>query len=58
MPRSTLPRRSRKLKDDFVILNAEVAAAGRNDMPLGHDVLQSFILTLNGKAETFDLVDP
>jgi len=46
------------LKDDFVILNAEVAAAGRNDMPLGHDVLQSFILTLNGKAETFDLVDP
>ncbi len=46
------------LLDDFVILNAEVVAASRNDMLLGRDVLQNFILTLNGKTETFDLVDP
>jgi hypothetical protein len=43
---------------DFVILNAEVVAASRSDMLLGRDVLQSFILTLNGKAETVELVDP
>ena len=43
---------------DFVILNAEVVAANRNDMLLGRDVLQNFILTLDGKAETFDLIDP
>jgi hypothetical protein len=46
------------LLDDFVILNAEVVAASRNDMLLGRDVLQSFIVTLNGKTETFELVDP
>lgn len=46
------------LLNDFVILNAEVVAAKRIDMLLGRDVLQNFILTLNGKAETFDLVDP
>ena len=43
---------------DFVILNAEVVAAGRNDMLLGRDVLQNFILTLDRKTETFELVDP
>ena len=58
MPRSALPRQSCKLKADFVILNAEVVAAGRNDMLLGRDVLQNFILTLDGKTETFELVDP
>ncbi len=46
------------LLDDFVILNAEVVTARRHDMLLGRDVLQNFILTLNGKAEMFDLVDP
>jgi hypothetical protein len=46
------------LVDGFVILNAEVVAAHRDDMLLGRDVLQNFIVTLNGKAETFDLVDP
>jgi predicted aspartyl protease len=46
------------LIDGFVILNAEVAATGRDDMLLGRDVLQNFILTLNGKTETFDLIDP
>ena len=46
------------LVDGFVILNAEVVAAHRDDMLLGRDVLQNFILTLDGKTETFDLVDP
>ena len=46
------------LIDGFVILNAEVVAVERDDMLLGRDVLQNFILTLNGKTEVFDLVDP
>jgi predicted aspartyl protease len=36
----------------------EVTAAQRSDVLLGRDVLNQFILTLNGKALTFDLRDP
>ncbi len=46
------------LLEGFVILNAEVAAAKRHDMLLGRDVLQNFVLTLNGKAEAFEIIDP
>ena len=41
-----------------VIVNQEVGMLERGDMLLGRDVLQHFILTLNGKEGKFDLVDP
>jgi len=36
----------------------EVTAVQRSDVLLGRDVLNQFILTLDGKALTFDLRDP
>ena len=36
----------------------EVASAERSDVLLGRNVLNQFILTLDGKALTFDLRDP
>ena len=41
-----------------VIVDLEVAAFDRQTMLLGRDVLQHFILTLDGKAGAFTLVDP
>jgi predicted aspartyl protease len=35
-----------------------VTASERPDMLLGRDVLNHFILTLDGKALTFEMVDP
>ncbi|MBI3762680.1 MAG: hypothetical protein HY260_12590 [Chloroflexi bacterium] len=46
------------LLEGYVVLGAEIAAGTRNDLLLGRDILQHFVLTLNGKAETFELVDP
>jgi hypothetical protein len=36
----------------------EIAASPRQDVLLGRDVLNHFILTLNGKDLTFELRDP
>ena len=36
----------------------EVTASPRQDVLLGRDVLNHFILTLNGKDLTFELLDP
>lgn len=44
--------------EGHVILRAEIATLDRDDALLGRDVLQHFILTLNGKEGKFDLVDP
>lgn len=41
-----------------VIVDLEVAAFDRQTMLLGRDILQHFILTLDGKAGAFTLVDP
>ena len=41
-----------------VIADLEVAAYDRQTMLLGRDILQLFILTLDGKAGVFTLVDP
>lgn len=41
-----------------VIVDLEVAAFDRQTMLLGRDILQHFILTLDGKAGAFTLIDP
>lgn len=42
----------------FVVVGVEFVAVEREGTLLGRDLLQHFILTLNGKTATFDLVDP
>lgn len=42
----------------FVLLGVEFVAVERESVLLGRDVLQHFILTLNGKEGKFDLVVP
>ncbi len=44
--------------EDYAIQDVEVAASPRRDVLLGRDVLNYFILTLDGKNLTFDLKDP
>lgn len=44
--------------EGHVIIDTEVGALEREDILLGRDVLRHFILTLNGKTETFELIDP
>lgn len=36
----------------------EVVASPRDNILLGRDVLNHFILTLDGKAQTFEMIDP
>lgn len=43
---------------EYKIPLVEVTSAERSDVLLGRDVLNQFILTLDGKALTFDLRDP
>ncbi|MFQ5858025.1 MAG: aspartyl protease family protein [Anaerolineae bacterium] len=38
--------------------NVKVIATARNDVLLGRNVLNQFIITLNGKTLTFDIEDP
>jgi hypothetical protein len=42
----------------YTVQDVEVTASLRKDVLLGRDVLNHFILTLNGKDLTFDLQDP
>ncbi|MBM3134600.1 MAG: hypothetical protein FJZ89_04790 [Chloroflexi bacterium] len=44
--------------EDYTLQDVEVTASPRRDVLLGRDVLNHFILTLNGKDLTFDLKDP
>jgi hypothetical protein len=44
--------------EEYVVQDVEVAASPRRDILLGRDVLNRFILTLDGKSLTFDLKDP
>ena len=44
--------------EDYTIQDVEVTVSPRTDVLLGRDVLNHFILTLNGKDLTFDLKDP
>ena len=43
---------------DYRIPIVEVTVSPRQDALLGRDVLNHFILTLNGKEHTFELQDP
>lgn len=56
---STVPVfRSTWIIAEHVLIGVEHVAVERQGLLLGRDVLQHFILTLNGKTETFELVDP
>jgi predicted aspartyl protease len=44
--------------EGYVLPDIEVTVSPRKDVLIGRDVLQHFILTLNGKEGKFDLVDP
>ncbi|MFQ5857943.1 MAG: retroviral-like aspartic protease family protein [Anaerolineae bacterium] len=44
--------------EGYTFRDVEVTASPRNDVLLGRDVLNHFILTLDGKNLTFDLKDP
>jgi predicted aspartyl protease len=44
--------------EGYTVQDVEVTASSRKDVLLGRDVLNHFVLTLNGKDLTFDLKDP
>ena len=44
--------------EDYTFQDIEITVSPRKDVLLGRDVLNYFILTLNGKDLTFDLKDP
>lgn len=44
--------------DTFILINAEAVGIEREDMLIGRDVLEQFILTLDGKQKMFTMVDP
>jgi hypothetical protein len=48
----------RDTTEGYTLQDIEVTASPRRDVLLGRDVLNHFILTLNGKDLTFDLKDP
>ncbi len=41
----------------YVFETARVAVAPRGDMLIGRDILNRFVMTLDGKAQTFEMVD-
>lgn len=41
-----------------VLLNVEVVGIERDDMLIGRDILEHFVLSLDGKQGAFTLVDP
>ncbi len=43
---------------DSVLEMIRVVAAPRDTILLGRDVLNHFVITLDGKAQTFEMVDP
>lgn len=43
---------------DCVLEMIKVVAISRGTILLGRDVLKHFIITLNGKTQTFEMVDP
>ena len=44
--------------ENYTLQDIEVTVSPREDVLLGRDLLNHFILTLNGKDLTFDLKDP
>ncbi|MFQ5488385.1 MAG: retroviral-like aspartic protease family protein [Gammaproteobacteria bacterium] len=44
--------------EDYTFQDVEVTVSPRQDVLLGRDILNHFILTLNGKDLAFDLTDP
>lgn len=42
----------------YTLRAVRVVAVPRDTILLGRDVLKHFIITLNGKAQTFEMVDP
>lgn len=44
--------------EGYTLHDVEVTASPRSDVLLGRDILNHFILTLDGKNLTFDLTDP
>lgn len=44
--------------NEYVLHAIRVVAAPRDTILLGRDVLNHFVITLDGKAQTFEMVDP
>lgn len=44
--------------ENYTLQDVEVTVSPREDVLLGRDLLNHFILTLNGKDLSFDLKDP
>lgn len=42
----------------YTLRAVRVVAAPRGTILLGRDVLKHFLITLNGKAQTFEMIDP
>ena len=43
---------------DCTLKSLKVVAAPRTTILLGRDILNHFIITLDGKAQTFEMIDP